>query len=262
MRVKIDYTKNAQQNANAYYENAKKLVKKKEGAIRAIRDLEAKLKKLEAGEALKKTRFIVKRTDIKWYEKFHWFYTSSNMLCIAGKSAQQNELINGKYFLEGDLFFHADIFGAPLTLLKDGEIAKFEDKEEVAQFAASYSSAWKNNMSAVDVYALKREQISKSTQSGSVGTGGFVMKGEREWFKSTPLGLIMYLKDGMLQVITLATFARSSEIKKLRYVELQIGNEKKSDAAKRIAKHIGFDDYDQIIQQLPAGNFKVKLSKI
>ncbi len=32
-----------------------------------------------------------------WFERFHWFITSENYLCISGRDAQQNELIVKRY---------------------------------------------------------------------------------------------------------------------------------------------------------------------
>ena len=261
MKIKLSYLKNAQQNGNDYYNKAKKLLNKRNGAEKAVYDLEKQLKGIEAQNEQKK-RIIIKKSDKQWYEKFHWFYTSNNMLCIGGRSAQQNDLINAKYFLENDIFFHADIFGASLVLLKDGISVKKNIWEEAAHFAAIYSSAWKEDLSTVDVYALKRSQISKSTATGSVGTGGFVMKGEREWFKNTPLSLVMFNDNNTLNTIPKITFDRLIETKKINtYVELSLGTRKKSDAAKIISKHLNFDDLDTIVQQLPAGLFRVQLSK-
>ena len=261
MRIKLSYLKNAQQNGNDYYNKAKKLLNKRLGAEKAVKDLEKQLKHIEQSSEQKK-RIIVKRTERSWYEKFHWFYTSNGMLCIGGRSAQQNDLINSKYFLDNDIFFHADIFGASLVLLKEGITADKSIWEEAAHFAAAYSSAWKEDLSTVDVYALKRNQISKSTATGSVGTGGFIMKGEREWFKSTPLSLIMFCNDNVLHTVPKITFNVMIAARKIDpYVELSLGERKKSDAAKMIAKHLNFDDIDTIIQQLPAGSFRIQLSK-
>ena len=44
MEIEIDFTKNAQQNANDYYNKAKKLESKKEGAKAAVEDLEKRFK--------------------------------------------------------------------------------------------------------------------------------------------------------------------------------------------------------------------------
>ena len=43
MKIKIDFTKSAQENANEYYAKAKKLALKKEGAEKAIKELQQRL---------------------------------------------------------------------------------------------------------------------------------------------------------------------------------------------------------------------------
>ncbi len=258
MEIKIDFTKNAQDNANDYYGKSKKLLVKKEGAKRAVKELEASLKKLEGEAEAKREKKAIKVREKKWYEKFHWFFTSDGKLVIGGRDAHQNELLNGRHFDDGDLFFHADIFGASVTILKEGREASAEAKEEAAQFAASYSSAWKNMEGSVDVYAMRREQVSKSTSKGSIGTGSFLLSGEREWFRNTQLALVMFVEDGVLNAVPLVAFNRLLPSKSVgSRVFLKEGKAKKSDAAKVVANVLSYDNVDEIMQQLPAGTFQV-----
>lgn len=258
MEVKIDFTKSAQENAKGFYERAKKLEAKAKGAEKAVKGLEAQLEKVRK-ESAAKGKKAVKVRERKWYESFHWFFASDGRLAIGGRDAHQNELINSRHFEDGDLFFHADIFGASVTVLKDGINADERVKREVAQFAASYSSAWKEGSRSVDVYALRREQISKSTGKGSLGTGSFLMSGEREWFRSTALGLAMFVKDDVLNTVPASAIAAAGGAAKV--ARISQGKDKKSDAAKRVARITGYDDLDAIMQQLPAGEFDVKAAQ-
>lgn len=259
MEVKIDFTKSAQENANDYYTKSKKLVQKKEGAKKAINDLEAKIKKAESTEEKKEEKKIIKTAEKEWYEKFHWFFTSNGLLAIGGRDAHQNEQLNSKHFEESDLFFHANVFGADVVILKDGAAAGKEIREEVAQFAACHSSAWKDGVRTTDVYAMRREQVSKSTSKGSLGTGAFLLSGERDWYRGMSLDLAVYVKDGRLYSVPLTTLFKIKDKEKItKYVTVGIGKEKKSDAAKSISKMLGYDDLDTIMQQLPAGSFKIQ----
>lgn len=256
MDVRIDFTKSAQENANDYYNRAKKLSAKREGAAKAVKDLERSLEAAIERQANKEKRKVIRQRERKWYEKFHWFLTSEGKLVIGGRDAKQNELINSRHFEDNDLFFHANIFGASVTILKDGRDSNESTRKEVAQFAASYSSAWKESMQSIDVYAMRREQVSKSTGKGSLATGSFLLSGEREWFRNTALGLAMFSREDVLNVVPLNAlhgieFEGSA-------AEITIGRDKKSDAAKKIAKIIGHADIDEIMQQLPAGAFHVK----
>jgi len=258
MRVIIDFERSAQDNANTYYQKAKKLKRKSIGAEKAIKDLESRYEKLDK-EIIIAAKKVIEKREQKWYEKFHWFYTSDEFLVIGGRDAHQNEFINSKHFNDGDLFFHADIHGASTVILIDGINSEENSKEEAAQFAGCYSSAWDNMLKMINVYSLKRSQISKSTDKGSLGTGSFLMTGEREWYKNTKLELVTFVKDKMLNIIPLSTFNRINY--KDRHVFITQGNTKKSDSAKKISKFLEFDDLDILNRQLPPGTFSLKFSQ-
>ena len=254
MRVRIDFTRSAQQNADQFYKASKKLAAKREGAERTIKELEKKLadaeRKQQKNELKEKQKFI-KKTEKQWYEKFHWFFTSGGMLAVGGRDAQQNDMVNSKYFSDSDLFFHAEIFGASAVVLKEGASAGKEAREEAAQFAACYSSAWEEGLRTVDVYAMRRDQISKLTGKA----GSFLLSGEREWYRNTQLSLVMFVKDGRLNAVPAVAFGRMDSNQK--HVVVNQGNRKKSDAAKRISELLDYNDLDEIIRQLPSGSFSV-----
>ncbi|MGC8571789.1 MAG: NFACT RNA binding domain-containing protein [Candidatus Micrarchaeia archaeon] len=266
MEVEINFNKSAQENANEYYNKSKKMFTKIEGAKKAIKELKDQLDKLEKiknkeMEKAKNTKLIVKK---EWYENFHWFFTSYGNLVIGGRDAGQNELINSKYFEDNDLFFHANIFGASLVVLKNGVFSNKEEKEEVAQFSGSYSSAWKEGLTSIDVYSVKRNQVSKSTNKGSLGRGSFLITGEREWY-NVSLSLV-------------ATIIENKDVKKFnimpklcydrlnkdnssnnKYAVIEIGDEEKSTAAKKLAKFFNIE-VDEAMKQLPNGGFKIILN--
>ena len=255
MEIEIDFTRSAQENADAYFKLSKKMKKKAEGAAVAIGDLKLKrsriTKKEPAAPAMRRIE------EKKWYEKFNWFIASDGRLAIGGRSAMQNEQINSKYFESGDLFFHADVFGASVVVLKDGINAGVGVKEEVAQFAACYSKAWENAMASANVYALRREQVSKSKEKGSLGTGSFLLEGEREWFKGVALELGAFIEEeGKKPLIIPVSTCIARRIRE--FVLLKPGNIKKSDAAKSIAKKFSFSDIDYVMQHLPPGSFSIK----
>jgi len=53
----------------------------------------------------------------EWYEKYRWSISRNGYLIIAGKDASQNESIVKKYLRDKDIFLHADIAGAPATII-------------------------------------------------------------------------------------------------------------------------------------------------
>ncbi len=256
MEVRIDFTKSAQDNADELFKKAKRLLAKKAGAEEAIKDLQKKLESAKNKKGELQVHKIVKVAKPEWYEKFHWFFTSGGMLAIGGRDAQQNEMINSKHFYENDLFFHADIFGAPVVVLKDGVNSDNAAREEVAQFAACYSSAWKQMLGAVDVYAMRRNQVSKSTQEGYLGKGSFLLKGEREWYRSMRLELVLLVENGKLVTLPSKAFEKPGHENK-KCVRLTPGDSIKSDAAKRIARLLGYENIDAVMVRLPAGTFSV-----
>lgn len=255
MKLILDSRKSVQENAASHYQRSKELAKKADGAKKAIKETEALLadasvakEKATASEALKKPSMRRKK---EWFEKFRWFHTSGNRLVVAGRDAKQNDLLVAKTMADDDLFFHADIQGAPATILQDGKKAAAEEKAETAQFAASHSSAWKVGVAAVDVYAVTKGQLSKHAQGGYVGAGGFAIAGEREWFRATALGLAVGEKEG--EAICLPLVHPDSG--KMRF-SLTPGAEEKGKAAKNIAGAMKISP-DSLLLALPSGRFRV-----
>lgn len=265
MKIELDINKSAQQNANDYYNRYKKLMQKNAGIEKAVRDLEKKLEKIKSKQAAQAEkpaeRKAIKQRNKDWFEKFHWFFTSSGMLAIGGRDSTQNEALNSKYFTDKDLFFHSDIFGASVVILKEGVNADVEAKQQAAQFAASYSSAWKEMLKTIDVYCVKREQVSKSTSKGSISKGSFLISGAREYFRDTELGLVLFIDNERVNAVPVSAFDTVREKKQIaKYAVLRQGKAIKSDAAKAIAKLFDYPNIDDIMQAMPAGTFQVSES--
>ena len=153
-----------------------------------------------------------------------------------------------------DLAFHADIIGASLVILKDGMNASDMEKRETAQFSASMSKAWKEGYASVDVYAVPKDQISKSAPSGTyIKKGSFIISGERIWFKSVELKLVIgVIKEDNSQIPIIRPYIRGFDDISKPLVLKPGGKFKKGDAAKRIAKHLGVD-VDDVLPILPNG---------
>jgi len=156
---------------------------------------------------------------------------------------------------DADLFFHADIQGAPATILVGGKMADEQEKKEAAQFAASHSSAWKVGAAAVDVYAVEKGQLSKSAQGGFVGQGGFAITGEREWFRATALGLAIGEKGGIVRCLP----SIHPEAPAAKF-SIGLGNYEKGQAATAIAKSLRASA-DEVLLALPSGRFSFKEKK-
>ena len=253
MRVPLDARSSAQDNAAVYYERAKKLREKAENAEKAVEESRKELGKLE--EVVEKKPRLKRKKQ--WYEKFHWFVSSDGFLVIGGRDAEQNELIFSKYFEDADIFLHADIHGAPLTLVKNGCNAPEKTLEEAAQFAGSYSSAWKEGLGVVDTYAVKKEQVSKHSHGEYVPKGGFVIKGDRKWFKNIELKMYIGVTGSGMECIP----ARCGSERFISYVEIKPGGVGKGDLSKKLFKLLSDKvdeekrnwDEEDITRALPPG---------
>ena len=164
-------------NIGRYYAQIKKLRKKIAGAKAAMERPVATPKRSVAGKPVMKKRY---------YHRFRWFITSDGVLVLGGKDAAQNEELVRRYMEGGDRFVHADVHGASVVIVKGAT----ERMDEVAQFAASYSGAWRSGHATADVYAVSPQQVSKTPESGEyISRGSFVVRGEREYLRDVPLGV-------------------------------------------------------------------------
>lgn len=209
-RIIIDPNKSAYDNAAAYFDKAKKMRKKSEEAQKAIDKTKDEIASLERKEAAKsaETELAEKRAAVavlpkkEWHHAYHWFMTSDGFLAIGGKSAGQNEEVVKKHLEKDDLFFHADIKGGSVVVLKNGKAAPQKSVEETAQFAACNSNAWKVGYAIIDVYAVPKEQVSKSPPPGEyLEKGSFFISGTKRYFRNTPLKLLLGMTDHGLESI-------------------------------------------------------------
>ncbi|MEM2150325.1 MAG: ribosome rescue protein RqcH [Candidatus Bathyarchaeia archaeon] len=236
--IDLNLKMSAQQNAAEYYEMAKKVESKISGLEEAIKQTMAKIEeaKMKAGE---KIREALKPPSIKrrkeWFEKFRWFFSSEGFLVIGGRDAASNEVLIRKHMENHDIVLHADIAGSPFTIIKtQGRTPTEITINEAAQFTASYSRAWREQVSAVDVYWVKPEQVSKNPPSGEyLPKGSFMIYGARNYIRNVPLELSIGVKDDDgLRVIGGPTSAVSKQTS--LYVRIFPGNTPSGKLAKEI----------------------------
>ncbi|ADI32252.1 ribosome rescue protein RqcH [Staphylothermus hellenicus] len=184
--IPIDIRLNAWNNILRYKKLSGELLKKAKKAEEALRELERSLE-----EAVNKKQLIQRRTEIGikprlWYERFHWMITSEGFLVIAGRDIDQNELIVKKYMEPHDIFLHADIHGAPATVIKThNRMPSQKSIKEAAVIAACYSKAWKEGFGAIDVFWVYANQVSKTPPSGEyLPKGAFMIYGKKNYVKT------------------------------------------------------------------------------
>jgi len=262
--IEIDLRKSLNENASGYFERSKKAKKKLEGILRTMPLMEKKLERDNAsieGTGIGKLR---KKRRKEWYEKFHWFFTSDGMLAIAGKDAKGNDALVKKHMEKTDIYFHAEIHGAPHTVLKSKDnTAPPQSMQEAAEFAGAFSSAWKQKLSSVDVYSVLPEQVSKSAPTGeSMGAGAFMIYGKRQWFRKATVRLAIGFDNKTSRVVS----GPEDAIRKTTsaYVAVSQGDIQKGEFAKKIKKELEFRvqaknivEIDEILSMLPAGGFDI-----
>ena len=262
MKIRLDVRKTVWQNATDYFDKAKQARAKASGARKAIIQTEVRLEKMRREDAAARAkaaedavaaraRFKIKPLrEREWFERYRFFKTSGGFLVIAGKDAKQNEDVVAHHLEDNDLFLHADVHGAPATILKNGSTASEQDKLETAQWASSYSSAWKAGSGACDAYAVRKEQVSKYSHGEYVAKGAFVIRGTRQWFKNTELSLLITKTES----VVLALPAVHAAVPK-NAVRVKPGGTKKSEAAKRIAARLDAQASD--VEKLLPGDCEI-----
>ena len=149
------------------------------------------------------------------------------------------------------MFFHADIQGGAACVLKGGSGADENELAEAAQFTASFSNAWKNGNAAVDVYCVRREQVSKHAAGGFIAKGAFAIVGERTWFRKTGLKLKIGIENEIATVLP-ANCGRKME----KETAIVPGTHEKGEMVKRLSKQLGVHP-DEIQNLLPPGRISV-----
>ena len=256
-RITLNINKTIEQNAAIYYDKAKKIKKKIEGAKEALEETKAKLKKLEKAKQSEDKEKVEVETIItkkEWYDKFRWFISSEGFLVIGGRDATTNEILVKKHADKDDLVFHTDMVGSPFFVIKaDKKEITPKTIHETADATVTFSRAWKLGLQNSSVFNCKPEQLTKEAPSGEfVPRGGFITKGKLTYIENKiNCGVGLY-KDKIMAG-PLAAVKKNCE----KYIQIEQGKEKTSNLAKLIQKKVG-GNIDEIIRALPSGGCQVK----
>ena len=221
--VRIHVHEGVEQNAGRYHDIIKKFRKKKAGALVAMKTVAVR-------KTARKREFVPLKK--LWYHRFRWFVTSDGAVVLGGRDASQNEELVKKYMAGGDLFVHADVHGASVVIVK----GKTERMDEVVQFAASYSGAWRSGHFSADVYSALPPQVSKTPETGEyVARGSFIVRGERTYYRNVPLAVgIGLMLEPQAAVIGGPPAAVQGRVK--AWVELRPGQFEPNDVAKKVLR--------------------------
>jgi predicted ribosome quality control (RQC) complex YloA/Tae2 family protein len=243
--VECDVRLNLTENANAYYEKAKKMARKTVGAESALqKTLEREKDEMKIEIEGVKVRKLRKR---EWYEKFRWCFTSGGRLMLGGRDARNNELLVKKYMEQNDIFIHADVYGAAQVVLKEGQKASQVEIVEAAGFACAYSASWGK---VADAYWVAPEQVTKTPPSGEYLTpGAFFIKGRKNILKNVSSRMSVGVFEDRIMFGPLEAVHTHCT----RFVEIEPSDTKKEEFAHAISKRLGYEDIDEIVRALPGG---------
>ncbi|MFW9855814.1 MAG: ribosome rescue protein RqcH [Candidatus Thorarchaeota archaeon] len=241
-QIEVNFRKSVSEIANEYYERAKKAGKKIAPAQDAIGTTEQKIAVLTEGlEVQTQTETVasrLKRRKRKWYEKYHWTRTKNGFLVIAGKDVSTNDEIAKRRMGKTDLFFHAELQGAPYTVLlmnsSENELLE-ADIKAAARLAAAFSSGWKAGYGAVDVYYVSSENVGFTAPSGEyLPKGGIMVRGSRKYVRGVQMNLAIGIE--ILEENAAVVYGTEEDIRELSYILVIIkpGSTSKGKIAKQI----------------------------
>jgi len=184
----------------------------------------------------------------KQYEKYRWFFTSSDKLVFGGKNSTQNEEIM-KFAEADDVIMHTSTPGSPFCIIKN---PNKQDLEEVAVFTACFSHEWKKLKKRSEVHIFKGEQVTKKNgmKQGTFGIMGSINK------KKVDLKLALDIQKGKLRAVPFS-------VTKKKLAILIPGNLDKNTAADKILKIMknthGYPiSKDEVMSAIPSDNINVK----
>ncbi len=255
--ITLDYEKDVTANAQALYDRRKEALTKAQRVEEAIATTRAEMEAARAKAVKVAKRPRAKATKAMWFEAYRWTISSQGPLILGGRDARTNDQLVKKHLKEGDRYAHADVHGAPSTVIKDGAKASDVTLREACEFALAYSKAWSAGLSSGSAYWVLPEQVSKQAESGEfLPRGAFVIRGKRNYFHD----LLVRIAIGEVEVEghrkimggpVGAVAARSP-----RYVVLIPGKEDRETVAKKFASAFAVP-IEEISRAMPAGGVKI-----
>ncbi len=253
----LDFDKDVTANAQALYERRREAQLKAQRVEEAI---EATRKEMEA--ARKKAVRVAKKPKVKgtkaiWFDAYRWTLSSEGFLILGGRDARTNDQLVKKHLKEGDRYAHADLHGAPSTVVKEGSKAGEATLREACEFALVYSKAWSAGIASGSAYWVLPEQVSKQAESGEyLPRGAFVIRGKRNYVHDLPVRIAVgeVEVEGHRKIMggpASALAARSS-----KYAVLAPGKGDREAVARRLAAAFAVP-IEEIIRTLPSGGVEI-----
>ena len=285
--------KTVHQNAQRYFQDARTLKDKSQGAKKALENTEKEKSKQEKRRkkdvAAGRVRGI-QRSKKFWFEKYRWAILEGGHIIVGGRDARGNDTIVRKHLNSNDLYVHADLHGAPSCSLKlkdgftiIGDVSELQNGiksmqisqnlgegledardldeniiSQAAQMAVCWSRAWGSGGAAATAFHVRPSQVSKQTESGeSLGRGSFVVRGQRTWYRDLHLQIGMGI--GVINGVPLPVCGTVETISEIfeKWIKIMPGREKKESIANKISKATGLIQ-DDVLASLPPGGCSIE----
>jgi predicted ribosome quality control (RQC) complex YloA/Tae2 family protein len=240
-RFNLSFNKSVYDNANIFYEKAKR-AKAKRGRLKDIIDETQEEMEKAAKQRAKREKYPrIEPTKQYWFDTYRWFISSEGNLVIAGRDAKSNDRIVKKHLKDGDRYAHAEVKGAPSVVIKEGSKAGEVTLKEACHFAVTFSKAWSSRVGGGSAYWV----------------GAFVIRGKRNHFRDLELevavGEISYQDARKVMCGPRSALEAQSE----RIVVLRPGATKKEDVAKELSQMFQVP-IDEMVRILPPGECEIQ----
>jgi predicted ribosome quality control (RQC) complex YloA/Tae2 family protein len=259
--IAIDPAQSPRASAQVIFDAMKVQQLKLRGARTALMETESGLH-VEPARSSVRARASTAPVRRLWFESYRWFVTSEGFLAVGGRDAASNDRIVKRYLGKNDLYFHADIHGAPSVVLKhrDGSADPSEaSHRETAQWGLAFSKAWRAGLASGDAFWVTAEQVSKSGGSGEfVARGAWVIHGTKHVERDLPMelaiGTIDYEGSPRWVAAPVPSLRARGEVRAL----VEPGEDRdRADAEVGLARELGLSR-NALQALLPSGGFRVR----
>lgn len=196
LTVDIDLALSPWANSRQYYDQKRSAAVKQEktaqASQRALKSTEQKVI-ADLKKGLKQEKDILRPVRKQfWFEKFIYFISSDGYLVLAGKDAQQNEILYRRHLRKGDIYVHADLHGAATVIIKNNPSTPEaplppSTLSQAGHLAVCTSSAW-DSKAGMSAWWVNADQVSKTAPTGEyLTTGGFMIRGKKNFLAPAQL---------------------------------------------------------------------------
>ena len=250
IKLEIDTSKDVDTIASSIYDQAKEIDRKLRSAEAALAEME---KSRPTSARTRETLKIRKARKKFWFDSYRWFVSSEDCLVLGGRDARTNDRLVSRHLAQTDRYAHADVYGAPSTVVKWKEGATETTLEEACTFALCFSRAWNAQIGAASAYWVLPDQVSKTPQTGEfLPKGAFVIRGKRNYFNrlkmELALGVVEYEGERRVACAPVGAIAANA----VSYVVLTPGAMTKEKIAAALHSEFG-TTADEIVSALPPG---------